>query len=219
MAHCKHGGRLTPTLGVAGSFLVGTFTNKGNWRGLKVHPGARRLPPAAGLASDGLFHHGVFAARLSCPPSRPLIRSAGSVCNGVLPARAQGFRSLLTGLLVLPRHASARDSSSQAPCPPGFGSGRGCSGRVRAPVVTGLRGKSGCLAREGGLRAGAREGTRCGVNRRSFGLRLRLAVAAVRLAGVLRQGRFPLITRQGQTSIRGSPPQAAGCPAPNTVCS
>jgi len=88
MAHCKHGGRLTPTLGVRGIFLDGTFTIQGNWRGLKVHPGARGLPPASGSVSGGLFHRGVFAVGLFCPPSRPLVRLAGSVCNGVLPAGA-----------------------------------------------------------------------------------------------------------------------------------
>jgi len=132
------------------------------------------------------------------------------VCNGVLPARAQGSRSLLTGLLVPPRRASARDSSGQASCLPGFGYGWGCFNRVRVPTVTGLRGKSRCLAREGGLHAGAREGTRCGVNRRSFGLRLRLAVAVVRLAGVFRQGGSPLITRQRSNGKQGCSPTGCG---------
>ena len=173
-------------------------------------PGARRLPPAAGSASGGLLHRGVFAVRLPCPPSRPLVRLAGSVCNGMLPAGAYGSRSLLTGLLVPQRRASARDSSGQAPCPQGLGAGRGCSGRVRAPAVTGLRGKSRCLAREGGLHAGAREGTRCSVNRRCFNLHLRLAVAVVRLAGVFRQGGSPLITRQRSNGKQRCSPTGCG---------
>ena len=135
-------------VGRHGHFSCRNIHNSAQRRGLKVHPGARRLPPAAGSASDGLFHRGVFAVRLPCPPSRPLVRSAGSVCNGVLPAGAYGFRSLLTGLLVPPRRASAKDSSGQVPCPPGFGSGQGCFNRVRAPAVTGLRGKPRRLARE-----------------------------------------------------------------------
>ncbi len=129
------------TLGVTGFFLVGTFTNQGS-RAIQRFPQARSgFPlPQGRLAVRG-FLRGVFAVGLPCPPSRPLVRSAGSVCNGMLPARAYGSRSLLTGLLVPPRHASARDSSGQAPCPPGFRSGQGCFSRVRAPAVTGLRGK------------------------------------------------------------------------------
>ncbi len=152
----------------------------------------------------------MFAVELPCPPSRPLVRSAGSVCNGVLPARAQGFRSLLTGLLVPPRRAPARDSSGQAPCPSGFRSGRGCFGPVRAPAVTGLRGKPRCLARGGGLHAGTREGTRCRVSRRFFGLRLRLAVTVVRLAGVLRQEGSPLIARQRSNGKQRCSPTGCG---------
>ena len=147
---------------------------------------------------------------LFCPPSRPLVRSAGSVCNGMLPARAYGSRSLLTSLLVPPRPVSAKDSSGQVPCPPGFGSGRGCFNRVRAPAVTGLRGKPRRLARQGGLHAGAREGVRCDVNRRSFGLRPRLAVAVVRLAGVFRQGGSPLIARQRSNGKQGCSPTGCG---------
>ena len=117
---------------------------------------------------------------------------------------------MLTGLLVPPRRASARDSSGQAPCPPGFGSGRGCFNRVRAPAVTGLRSKPGCLACKRALCAGAREGVRCGVNRRCFGPRLRLAVAVIRLASVLHQGGSPLITRQRSNGKQRRSPTGCG---------
>jgi len=113
-------------------------------------------------------------------------------------------------LPVLPHRASARDSSGQAPCPPGFGSGRGCFNRIRAPAVTGLRGKSRCLARGGGLSARERDRSRFGVSRRSFGLRLRLAVAMIRLASVLRQGGSPLIARQRSNGKQRCTPAGRG---------
>ena len=149
-------------------FSCWNIHNSAQRHSLKAPPGARRFPPAAGSASGGLFHRGVFTVGLSCPPSRPLVRLAGSVCNEVLPAGAYGSRSLLTSLLVPPRRASARDFSGQAPCPPGFGSDQGCFGRVRAPAVTGLRGKPRRLARGGGLSARACDRSGFGVVRQGF---------------------------------------------------
>jgi len=112
-------------------------------------------------------------------------------------------------LLVLPRHAPAKDSSGQASCPPGFGSGQGCFGRVRAPAVTGLHVKSGCLARSGALLSGARGRSGFGVSRRGF----RSAPEAGRrrgtVGGIFRQGRSPLITRQRSNSKQRCSP--AGC--------
>ncbi len=180
--------------------------------GLKVPPSARRFPPATGSASSGLLHRGVFTAGLPCPPSRPLVRLAGSVCNGVLPAvDASSPRPPLT------RAFSSRAVRRQGTFPVRRLARRG-SGTVRGVLAVSVRQQAGraCTTNRNALPAvvlcspGRVAGRVLASAGGVFSLRLRLAVAGVRLAGVLRQGGSPLITRQRSNGKQRCSPTGCG---------
>ena len=87
---------------------------------------------------------------------------------------------------------------------------------VRQPSRAGLHHRPGRLARGGGLRGWVCERTRRRAGDAFFGLRLRLAVVKVGLAGV--SARALSASREGGANFRpGFRSRAVECPTPNPV--
>ncbi len=151
MAVCKLRSAANANVGRHRLFSWWNIHNLARWRGLKVPPGAQRLPPAVGSASGGLFHRGAFAAGLPCPPSRPLIRLAGSVYSGGLPAvdASSPRRPLISAFSSRAVRRQGTHPVRRLACR-GSSTVRGVfAGAVCQHAGAGLCDKSGCLARRG----------------------------------------------------------------------
>ena len=115
MAHCKHGGRLTPTLGVAGSFLDGTFTIRRNGTA-RSSPRRAVVPPCRRVGQRW-----TFSSRRVC---------GGAVLPAVTPAHPVGGFCVQRGAarkgvwLSLLAHRLARPAASCV-----------CKGLVRSSVL------------------------------------------------------------------------------------